>query len=60
MLISKREQEKLLERNKNTPRQRISKIIDRGSPFLEIGGLAGFDIGVPSGNVITGIGVVNG
>lgn len=55
-----KEQKKLEERNKNTPRQRISKIIDRGAPFLEIGGLAGYDIGVPSGNIVTGIGVVNG
>jgi 3-methylcrotonyl-CoA carboxylase beta subunit len=60
MLISMKEQAKLTERNKNTPRQRISKIIDRGSPFLEIGGLAGYDIDVPSGNVIAGIGVING
>lgn len=60
MLISKREQEKLAERDKRTPRQRITRIIDRGSPFLEVGQLAGYDIGVPSGNVITGVGVVDG
>lgn len=37
MLISKREQEKLTERDKRTPRQRITRITDRGSPFLEVG-----------------------
>lgn len=60
MTITRREQEKLLKRNKYTPRQRITKICDRGSPFLEIGQLAGFDKEVPSGNVITGIGVIDG
>lgn len=60
MLTSLKEQEKLKARGKLTPRERITSIIDRGSPFLEIGQLAGYDKDIPSGNVITGIGVVNG
>ena len=58
--ISPKEQGKLKERGKFTPRERINAILDRGSPFLEIGQLAGFDSEIPSGNIITGIGVVNG
>lgn len=60
MQTSRKEQEKLKLRGKKSPRERINSVIDRGSPFLEIGQLAGYDHGVPSGNVITGIGVVNG
>jgi acetyl-CoA carboxylase carboxyltransferase component len=37
MKISIKEGEKLKERGKLTPRERINNIIDRGSPFLEIG-----------------------
>ncbi len=60
MLTSQKEQEKLAQRGKKTPRGRINQIVDRGSPFLEIGQLAGYDNGVPSGNVIAGVGVING
>lgn len=60
MRLSLKEQEKLKLRGKKSPRDRINSVIDRGSPFLEIGQLAGWDQDVPSGNVITGIGVVNG
>jgi len=35
-------------------------ICDRGSPFLELTQLAGFHDNIPSGNIITGIGVVHG
>jgi acetyl-CoA carboxylase carboxyltransferase component len=41
---------------KNSARERINGIVDRGSPFLEIAQLAGEDIGVPSGNIVCGIG----
>lgn len=37
MKISLRETDKLKERGKLTARERINQIIDRGSPFLEIG-----------------------
>lgn len=60
MKISLRETDKLKERGKLTARERINQIIDRGSPFLEIGQLAGYDKEIPSGNVISGVGVING
>ena len=37
MKISLKEADKLKERGKLTARERITQIIDRGSPFLEIG-----------------------
>ena len=57
--------EKALKRDKLLPRERINAILDHGSPFLELSQLAGFnplkeDQSVPSGNIITGIGMVNG
>jgi len=45
------------------PRDRIDVLLDPGSPFLELGDLAGVDMydGVPPGaGIITGIGQVNG
>ena len=51
------------ERGKFLPRERIFKIIDEGSPFLELSTLAGdsvYDTDVPSAGVVTGIGRVHG
>eukprot|EP00804_Cyclotella_cryptica_P019403 CCRYP_006598-RB/>CCRYP_006598-RB protein AED:0.23 eAED:0.23 QI:1131/1/1/1/1/0.83/6/508/853 len=58
------------DRGKMLPRERIAKIIDPGSAFLEIGALAGGDdlytaedgkkIDLPSGGVVAGIGLVHG
>ena len=58
------------ERGKMLPRERIFKIIDPGSSFLEIGSLAGGGdlyvtdegkkIDLPSGGVVAGIGLVHG
>ncbi len=50
-------------RNKFLARERIEKIIDHGSPFLELSSLAGFEVydeHVPSAGVVTGIGRVHG
>jgi len=50
-------------RNKFLARERIEKIIDDGSPFLELSSLAGFevyDMHIPSAGVVTGIGRVHG
>src|SRR5690606_38178110 len=50
-------------RGKFLPRERIEKIIDDGSPFLELSTLAGLDVyeeDVPSAGVVTGIGKVHG
>lgn len=50
------------ERNKLLPRERISKLLDRDSPFLELSPLAGhelYDEKVPCGGIITGIGYIH-
>jgi 3-methylcrotonyl-CoA carboxylase beta subunit len=50
-------------RGKLLPRERIDRLLDPGSPFLELSPLAGddlYDTAVPSGGVVTGIGRVHG
>ena len=50
-------------RNKLLARERIDRILDSGSPFLELSALAGhevYDDEVPSAGVVTGIGMVHG
>lgn len=51
-------------RNKLPPRERITALIDPGSPFLELSQLAGFQMygteDVPAGGIITGIGMIHG
>mmetsp|Transcript_1154 Transcript_1154/g.1782 ORF Transcript_1154/g.1782 Transcript_1154/m.1782 type:complete len:569 (-) Transcript_1154:115-1821(-) len=51
-------------RGKLPVRERINKLVDPGSPFLELSALAGRDIydgiDVPAGGVVTGIGSVEG
>lgn len=50
-------------RNKLLPRERIEKILDPGSPFLELSTLAAdevYDEEVPGAGVVTGIGLVHG
>ncbi|KAL5857963.1 hypothetical protein ACOSQ3_005421 [Xanthoceras sorbifolium] len=50
-------------RNKLLPRERIDRLIDPGSSFLELSQLAGHELygePVPSGGIITGIGPVHG
>lgn len=37
MRLNGKEQEKLAKRGKKSPRERIDSVVDRGSPFLEIG-----------------------
>jgi acetyl-CoA carboxylase carboxyltransferase component len=49
------------ERGKLLPRERIELLIDRDSPFLELSTLAAWGTDKPlGGNVVTGIGVING
>ena len=52
------------ERGKLLPRERIEKILDPGSPFLELSALAGHQLypegALPSGGLVTGIGRVHG
>jgi 3-methylcrotonyl-CoA carboxylase beta subunit len=50
-------------RGKLLPRQRVERLLDVGSPFLEVGGLAAFglyDGEAPGAGIITGIGRVSG
>ena len=50
-------------RGKMLPRDRVSKLLDPGSFFLEVGLTAGYnmyDNACPSGGIITGIGQVHG
>ncbi|MPZ45165.1 MAG: methylcrotonoyl-CoA carboxylase [Betaproteobacteria bacterium] len=50
-------------RGKLLPRERIARLIDPGSEFLELSALAGWDLydnQVPSAGIITGIGRVQG
>lgn len=56
-------QERHTSRGKLLPRERINRLLDTGSPFLEIGQLAAqqvYDEEVPAAGVIAGIGRVEG
>jgi 3-methylcrotonyl-CoA carboxylase beta subunit len=53
------------ERNKLTPRERISYLCDTNKPFIEIGAFAGYDMyaaegGCPAGGTVAGVGYVSG
>ena len=55
--------ERHLSRGKLLPRERIRRLLDPGSPFLELSQLAAYgmyDDEVPSAGIITGIGCVMG
>lgn len=50
-------------KGKLLPRERINALIDKGSPFLELGQFAAYNMyedSVPSAGMITGIGKVEG
>lgn len=50
-------------RGKFTVRERIEKLIDKGSYFLEFSRLAGYGLyegGIDSGGVVTGVGLISG
>ncbi|CDS13573.1 Putative Methylcrotonoyl-CoA carboxylase betachain, mitochondrial [Lichtheimia ramosa] len=58
-----RARQRHLSRNKMLPRDRINRLLDPNSPFLELSPLAGYELyddEVPAGGIITGIGRVNG
>ena len=51
------------DRGKLLPRERLAKLLDRNTPFLELSPLAAYDMydnQAPSAGIITGIGVVHG
>jgi len=56
-------QKRHTDRGKLLPRERIDRLLDQGSPFLEIGQLAAYNVydeEVPAAGVIAGIGRVSG
>lgn len=58
-----RAREKHINRNKLLPRDRVGRLLDPGSPFLEFSQLAGHGVygeEVPGASIITGIGRVQG
>ena len=57
--------QKQKERNKLTARERIDYLIDKDSPFIEIGAFVGYDMykeqgGCPAAGTVAGIGYVSG
>ncbi|XRB17603.1 3-methylcrotonyl-CoA carboxylase beta subunit [Pseudoscourfieldia marina] len=52
--------DKHIARAKLTARDRVARLLDPGSPFLEIGMLAGHHEGIPSAALVTGLGLVHG
>ena len=60
---SERARDKHLSRGKLLPRDRLRRLLDPGSPFLEIGQLAAnglYDTDIPGAGIIAGIGEVSG
>ena len=60
---SERARETQKKRGKLLPRERIEKLLDAGTPFLELSAMAAFgqhDDKVPAAGIITGIGRVSG
>ncbi|MCA1300366.1 methylcrotonoyl-CoA carboxylase [Stappia indica] len=60
---SERARERHLKRGKLLPRERVARLLDPGSPFLEIGGLAAhgmYDDAIHGAGLIVGIGRVSG
>lgn len=47
-------------RDKKLPRQRLEALVDAGTPLLELSALAGYLDDVPSGGIVTAIGIVAG
>lgn len=56
-------QERHIARGKLLPRERINRLLDNGSPFLEVGQFAAYDVydeEVPAAGVVAGVGRVSG
>lgn len=59
----KKAQERHLKHGKLLPRDRVEKLLDPGTDFLELSPLAGFELyddNIPAAGIITGIGTING
>ena len=51
------------DRNKILPRERVERLLDKNTPFLELSSLAAYDMydsSMPGAGMITGIGMVHG
>ncbi|HJF15534.1 MAG TPA: methylcrotonoyl-CoA carboxylase [Enteractinococcus helveticum] len=60
---SERSRQRHLDRGRLLPRERVRRLLDPGSPFLEIGSLAAFEMydgDAPAAGLIAGIGIVEG
>ncbi len=60
---NEKSRERHTSRGKLLPRERVERLLDPGSPFLEIGQLAAFDVyddDIPGAGMIAGIGRVSG
>ena len=60
---SEKHRKRHVERGKLLPRERVERLLDPGSPFLEIGQLAACDMyegEVPGAGMIAGIGRISG
>ena len=60
MVIPRAKHAALDAKGKDPAHRRIRKLLDRGSPWLSVGQLAGVDDEVPAGNITCGIGMVHG
>ncbi len=66
-LLSEKRKPRFEERGQLTPRERLSRLLDPGMPFLAIGNLAGYlldtadeEKSIPGSTIITGIGLIAG
>jgi len=60
---NEKSRERHVGRGKLLPRERVNGLLDRGSPFLEVGQFAAsgmYDDGVPSAGIVTGVGRISG
>ncbi len=58
-----RSRQRHVDRGKLLPRERLAKLLDRNTPFLELSPLAAYDMydnDAPAAGIITGVGVVHG
>lgn len=61
---TERDEKRNKSRNKLFVRERVRKLLDPGSPFLELSQLAGYEMyedeNVPAGGIVTGVGLIHG
>ncbi len=65
--LSEKRKPRFRERGQLTPRERLSHLLDPGMPFLELYNMSNYlvddenpDTSIPGGNILSGIGFVNG